>query len=137
MTHSTSTTWINNMRFESAIDSQKITLDAITDNEGNNAGVSPKKLLLTSLSGCSGMDVVGILIKMKHTPKHFNIKVNAELSAEHPKYYKEIHLIYEFGKSVPKDKAKKAIDLSLEKYCGVNQILKQLAKVSYEIKFIE
>ncbi|MDD4528001.1 MAG: hypothetical protein PHF25_08220, partial [Candidatus Margulisbacteria bacterium] len=62
---------------------------------------------------------------------------NAELSAEHPKYYKEIHLIYEFGKSVPKDKAKKAIDLSLEKYCGVNQILKQLAKVSYEIKFVE
>lgn len=137
MTHSTSTTWIKAMRFESSIDNHKIVLDAMPEHGGENSGASPKKLLLAGLSGCSGMDVISILTKMKSAPTHFKIDVSAELSEENPKFYKDIHIVYEFDKSVPEEKAKKAINLSLDKYCGVNQMLKQLAKITYEIKFID
>ncbi len=136
MTHSTSTTWTKGMSFEATIDNHKIVLDAMPDHGGEDKGASPKKLLLAGLSGCSGMDVVSILAKMKSSPKHFKINIDAELSEENPKYYKDIHIVYEFDKNVPEDKAKKAIDLSLDKYCGVNQMLKQLAKITYEIQFI-
>ncbi len=137
MTHSISTKWENNMCFETNIEGHKFFLDATTEHGGDNKGPSPKQLLLSSLSGCSGMDVISILTKMRHIPKHFKINIDAELSEDHPKYYKEIHITYEFDKSVPKDQAKKAINLSLDKYCSVNHTLKQLAKITYEIKFIE
>ena len=136
MTHQTSTTWIKAMSFESSIDNHKILLDAMPDHGGNDNGASPKKLLLAGLSGCTGMDIVSILTKMKSAPKHFKIDVSADLSEENPKYYKDILITYEFDLGVDKEKAKKAIDLSLDKYCGVNQMLKQLAKITYEIKFI-
>lgn len=137
MTHQTSTTWTKGMSFEATIDNHKILLDAMPDHGGEDTGASPKKLLLAGLSGCSGMDVVSILTKMKSAPTHFKIDVSAELSKENPKYYKDIHIIYEFNIEVDKEKAKKAIDLSLDKYCGVNQMLKQLAKITYEIKFVD
>ncbi len=137
MTHSISTTWKNNMCFETNIEGHQFFLDAMPDHGGENKGPSPKQLLLSGLSGCSGMDIISILIKMRHIPKHFNITVDAELSDSHPKYYKKIHITYEFDKSVPEEQAKKAIDLSLDKYCSVNYTLKQLADIDYEIKFVE
>lgn len=137
MTHTVSTKWINNMSFETNIEGHKLFLDATTEHGGDNKGPSPKQLMLSGLTGCSGMDIVNILNKMRHIPKHFNITVDAELSDSHPKYYKTIHITYEFDKSVPEEKAKNAIELSLNKYCSVSHTLKQLADIDYEIKFIE
>ena len=91
---------------------------------------------MASLGGCTGMDVVSILKKMKVEVTEFNVRVKETLADEHPKHYTAIHLIYEFsGNNLPLDKIKHAIELSQEKYCGVSATLKKALPITYEIKY--
>jgi putative redox protein len=110
-------------------------MDAKPNVGGNNAGPRPKPLLMASLAGCTGMDVVSILKKMKVELSSFNVRVEGTISDEHPKLFTAIHLIYEFtGTDLPFNKIKHAIELSQEKYCGVSATLKKAIPVTYEIK---
>ena len=80
------------------------------------------------------MDVVSILKKMKVEPEYFNIRIEADLTEEHPKVYSKVHIIYEFkGKDLEREKLQKAIELSQEKYCGVSAMYRKAMEVSYEI----
>jgi|SRR5512133_2133051 putative redox protein len=127
--------WAGGMAFEAAIDEYKVLMDAKPNVGGNNAGPRPKPLLMASLAGCTGMDVVSILKKMKVELSSFNVRVEGTISDEHPKLFTAIHLIYEFtGTDLPFDKIKHAIELSQEKYCGVSATLKKAIPVTYEIK---
>ncbi|MDP4275751.1 MAG: OsmC family protein [Bacteroidota bacterium] len=127
--------WQGNMNFVSNIDGFQINLDAKHEAGGNNQGCTPKPLMLTALGGCTGMDVISILKKMKIIPAYFNVKVNGLLSEEFPKHYIKITLIYEFkGNNLPFDKIEKAVKLSIEKYCGVLAVYKKAMPVNYEIK---
>lgn len=131
-------TWVSDMAFETEIGGHKILLDASPEVGGKNQGPRPKPLILSALAGCTGMDVVSILKKMKIEPSYFSMEVEGELTEEHPKWYKKIHLVYFFKKSdnLEEDKIKKAVELSQEKYCGVNALLKRATDVSYEIKYL-
>lgn len=125
--------WAGNMAFEAGIGEHTILLDAKPEAGGNNAGPRPKPLLMASLAGCTGMDVVSILKKMKVEVSAFTIKTEATLTDEHPRQYTAIHLIYEFtGNNLPPDKIKHAIELSQEKYCGVSATLKKAIPITYE-----
>lgn len=129
-----STKWIGDMGFESDIDGHKIVIDAKEAVGGHNQGPTPKPLMITALSGCTAMDVVSILKKMKVDFDMFQIHVDSELTDEHPKHYSKMHLIYEFsGNNLPVEKLEKAINLSLTKYCGVNHLYKQVIEIDYEI----
>ncbi len=129
--------WINNMSFESEINGHKITIDANEEMGGENKGPRPKPLMLLALAGCSGMDVISILKKMKVEPEYFNIKVEGDLSDEYPKQYIKMKVIYEFkGKDLPFDKIEKAVKLSEEKYCGVYALYKKAIEVTNEIKIL-
>ena len=129
-----SNVWKENMVFEADINGFKITLDAEEAVGGQNQGPRPKALTLVSLAGCTSMDVISILKKMRIEPTYFNVEVEGELTEEHPKYYHSIHVKYIFkGDKLPMEKLEKAVNLSEERYCGVNALLSKGAKITSEI----
>ncbi len=130
--------WLGNMAFEGELDGHKITLDASSKVGGENRGPRPKPLMLFALAGCTGMDVVSILKKMRVSIGRMNISVDGELTEEHPKHFHRMHITYTFyGKELPKDKIQKAVDLSQERYCGVSFTYRKALTLTSEIKLIE
>jgi len=124
----------DNMSFEADIDGHKIIVDASKENGGNDEGPRPKPLMLVALAGCTGMDVVSILKKMKVEYESLNIRVEGVTTDEHPKKYIEMKVVFEFkGKNLPLSSIEKAVKLSEDKYCGVNAFYKEVIKVNYEI----
>jgi putative redox protein len=127
-------TWTKDMVFEARVNDHIILLDADEAAGGHEHGPRPKPLILVSLGGCTGMDVVSILKKMKVELDYFNVQVEGELTEEHPKVYHTITIIYVFrGKNLEMDKLEKAVSLSQEKYCGVTAMLGKAAKLKYKI----
>lgn len=132
------TSWLGNMQFDAVLGGHHLVMDAMPENGGNDAGPRPKELMIASLAGCTGMDVVSILNKMKIFPEKFDIEIEAELTEEHPKHYIRIHLIYLFkGKGMDEEKIKKAVLLSQDKYCGVSAVYRKTMHISHEIKILE
>ncbi|MBE0650405.1 MAG: OsmC family protein [Bacteroidales bacterium] len=131
-------TWKDQMAFEAKVDGFTIALDADEKVGGRNLGPRPKPLTLVSLGGCTGMDVISILGKMRVELDFFDVEVEGELSDEHPKYFHSIHIKYIFkGKDLPMDKLEKAVTLSQERYCGVSEMLRKAAKLSHEIVILD
>jgi putative redox protein len=129
--------WMGDMAFEAAIREHRVLMDANEDSGGHNKGPRPKPLLMASLAGCTGMDVMSILKKMKVEAKGLNIRVEGIIAEEHPKIYTSLHLIYEFtGENLPMDRLIRAIELSQEKYCGVSLSLQKAMPVTWEIKIL-
>ncbi|MBU3926339.1 MAG: OsmC family protein [Bacteroidetes bacterium] len=134
MSHKTNVTWTGAMSFEAEVNSFKIKLDADEAVGGKNTGPRPKPLTLVSLGGCTGMDVISILGKMRVVPEYFNVEVTGELTEEHPKYYDKLHIRYIFkGDDLPMEKLEKAVTLSQERYCGVSEMLRKAATITHEI----
>ena len=130
--------WKGDMTFEADINGHKVTMDANIDSGGHNIGPSPKKLMLVALSGCTGMDVVSILKKMRVDIQKCSIEVQGEVADDHPKRYTKMHVIYNFtGKDLPLDKLEKAVKMSEDTYCGVEALYKMAIEVTSEIKIIE
>ncbi len=138
MKHNVTAEWQGNLKFENQIDDHKFYTDAPITSGGENTGPGPKKLLLSALAGCTGMDVVSILKKMRVEPEKFNISVEADMTEEHPMYYQKMHVVYEFtGKDLPLAKIEKAVKLSKENYCGVEALFKKAIEITSEIKLVE
>ena len=94
--------WSGDMAFKAGVNGFTLNLDADEKVGGKNTGPRPKPLLLVALGGCTGMDVISILGKMRVVPDHFDIEIDAEQTEEHPKYYHKIHIKYLFrGKDLP------------------------------------
>jgi putative redox protein len=130
--------WTGDMAFETVVDEHKILMDTKPEVGGKNSGPRPKLLLMVSLAGCTGMDVISILKKMKVVVTGFNMQVIGDIAEEHPKRFTAVKLVYEFtGNDLPVDKIRHAIELSQEKYCGVIATLKESVKINYEIKIDE
>ncbi len=138
MKHTVRTSWKQDMAFEADINGHHLMMDAPDEAGGKNRGPRPKPLMLASLAGCTGMDVIGILKKMRVEFTGFDILIEADATEEPPKHYKKMKVIYEFtGKDLPEDKLKKAVELSREKYCGVSYIYKQVIDMEYDVRIKE
>ena len=107
------------------------------DDPEKETGPSPKRLMLASLAGCTGIDIVSILNKMKVDFSDFSIDITATLTEEHPKIYNHVKIIYKI-KLAEKDqpKMKKAIHLSQDKYCGVSAMFRAFAKLEIETVYV-
>ena len=129
------TVWKENMLFESDNPSgHSVFIDTSSENGGENKGLGPKALMLSSLAGCSGLDVVSLLKKMRAEVADFKMVVHAELTEEHPKYYDKVAVEYHFyGSNLQEDKINKAVKLSIDQYCGVMEMFRQFAKVTTEV----
>ena len=126
------------MHFEVDIDGYKMDIDADPESGGKHKGPKPKPFMLAALGGCTGMDVISILRKMRVDLDYFNIKVDGEAADEHPKKYLSMHITYQFkGDNLPMDKLEKAINLSQEKYCGVSAVYDKVIKVTHEIEILD
>ena len=137
MTHKVVTHWKGNSQFESDNPSGKtLFMDTSEEHGGHNSGLRPKAMMLSSLAGCSGLDVVSILDKMKVQVSDFRIDTFRELTEEHPKIYHTVNVEYHFyGENLNEDKIKKAVDLSVEKYCGVMEMFRKFATVNTSIHY--
>ncbi len=123
-----------NMAFEMDIGGHTLITDTTVDNGGNDFGPSPKALLLAGLIGCSGIDIMSILKKMRVELDDLNVDIESETRDEDPKIYTYIHIVYKFkGKNVPYDKVERAVKLSMEKYCGVSAMLENAVPITYEV----
>jgi putative redox protein len=131
-------TWLGGMAFGTDLDGHQIIIDAAPEFGGADRGPRPKPLMLVALAGCTGIDVVSILQKMRIAVEGFKIIVKGYLTDEHPKEFVKIHLIYEFkGKGLPQEKLRRAVELSQERYCGVSATYKKALELTWEIKIKE
>ena len=125
-----------NLAFNANIDQYIVPMDT-TDEHSINHGPSPKKMMLAALAGCTGIDVVSILNKMKVEFSQFSIDIEAQLTEEHPVIYNEVTMIYSIKvEDADKPKMEKAVTLSKEKYCGVSAMFSHFAKVNFRIDFL-
>jgi putative redox protein len=130
--------WTGKVSFEAALDEHKIVMDLDEEKGGQNTGPRPKPLMLASLGGCTGVDVIMILKKMNIEPEYFNMQITGVQAEEIPRKYEKIKIVYEFrGKNLPLDKLKYAIELSQEKYCSVSIVYRQSIEMSYEIRILD
>ena len=126
--------WKGDMAFETEMSGHKVIVDAAPEVGGKDLGPRPKEMMLVALAGCTGMDVVSILKKMRVDLTGFNVRVEANMTEEHPKHYDEMKIVYEFsGENLDEAKLKKAIDLSMDRYCGVSVVYRKAMPVNYEI----
>lgn len=138
MKHVVDMAWTDQVAFEADLDGHKLIVDATKESGGNDLGPRPKKLMLAALAGCTGVDVVMILKKMKVEVEAFNVIIEADVTEEHPKHYYKIKVIYQFkGKDLPYDKLERAVKLSEEKYCGVTAVYRKAMEMETEIRIVE
>lgn len=124
--------WIDGMSFEAEAKGYKIILDAEPEVGGKMKGPKPKLLLLIALAGCTGMDVVSLLKKMRIEFSQLNIRVDGETVDEHPKRFTHMTITYELtGTNIDREKVEKAIVMSQEKYCSVTATLKASVKIDH------
>ncbi len=136
MSHHVSTVFNQGMSFTATINNHKITMDSHADPE-KEVGPSPKRLMLAALAGCTGIDVVSILDKMKVNFSDFTIDVSATLTEEHPKIYNHVNVLYRIKLAeTDRPKMEKAVKLSQDKYCGVSAMFSTFAKLDSEIVYL-
>ena len=136
-THAVTTVFNKGMAFTATINNHQVIMDTDAEDGGDDSGPSPKRLMLASLAGCTGIDIVSILNKMKVSFSDLSISVHAALSADHPKIYNLVKIRYSIKMS-EEDKLKmiKAVDLSKDKYCGVFAMFSTFAKMDTEIDYL-
>lgn len=131
--------WAGGLEFigESATN-HAIVMDAGTDSGGTNMGMRPMELLLIGLGGCSGMDVASILGKKKQSVTGIEVVVSGENAPSYPKKFTDIEIEFVIrGRGLSDEAVKKAVDLSMEKYCSVKATLEGSAKIIHSFRIIE
>jgi putative redox protein len=114
-----------------------INMDGPESFGGSDSGIRPKELILLSLAGCTGSDVVVILQKKKVQLDNFEMNITADVAEEHPQVYTKINLEFIFyGKNIQEKDVERAIELSETKYCSVTHMLKQAIEITHSYKII-
>ena len=102
---------------------------------GDEKGLRPMELLLASAAGCSGVDVVLILQKMRAPLTDLRIHIRGERREEHPRVYRRVHITYHvWGKDLSLKDVERAVELSLSKYCSASATLAAHAEITYDIQ---
>lgn len=126
--------WTGKMAFSGVTPSgHEIKMDAAEEVGGENTGARPTELLLNAVAGCTGIDIISILAKMRLEPSSFEMQVKGERAEDHPKRFTTVHIQYVLEGDLPEDKVVRAIKLSKDKYCSVSHSLNAEITVSYMI----
>jgi putative redox protein len=134
-----SVNWVDGMLMVGKSHSgHSITMDGPTEIGGENLGVRPMEMLLLGVAGCTMIDVVTTLKKMRQDLSHCETKISAERANEHPKVFTDIHIHFIVkGKDLDSKKVDKAITLSAEKYCSASIMLGKTAKITHDFEVTE
>lgn len=127
--------WLDNVGFEAEIQGHKILLDMPVASGGDNRGPTPKPLMLVALAGCTALDVISLMRKMRVDFTDFKVSAEAEKSTEIPVVYTGFKLVYTVtGSGLDAEKVSKAVNLSAERYCGVMDMLRKVAPIDIHIE---
>jgi putative redox protein len=131
--------FVDGLRFVARADSNRsIVVDGAAAGGGADSAIHPAELVLVGLIGCTGMDVVSILRKMRVEFTELRITAEAEREPDPPKPFTSIKVTYSFkGSSIPEDKVERAIQLSEERYCTVAASLERPVPVTHEYRITE
>ena len=134
-----SVNWVDGMLMVGKSHSgHSITMDGPPEIGGDNLGVRPMEMLLLGVAGCTMIDVVTTLKKMRQELTHCETKVNAERANDHPKVFTDIHIQFLIkGNDLDSKKVEKAITLSAEKYCSASIMLGKTASISHDFEILE
>ncbi len=132
MSTKTITIWQRDQQFKSYHGKNEIKIDGKRED-----GFGAKALVLSAIAACSGIDIVDILSKMKVDFSDFEIETEAEQTEEHPRVFKDIFVTYKLRTDKSNaERVRKAIDLSLDKYCGVSAMLKKNSPIQYKLQIL-
>ncbi|MEO0199280.1 MAG: OsmC family protein [candidate division WOR-3 bacterium] len=131
--------WTDGLRFLASTPSgHAVVMDTKREVGGFETAPSPMELLLVALGGCTSIDVISILHKMREEIRDYRLEIEAERASEHPKYYTKINLKYIFyGKNLKEENIRKAIELSQNKYCSVSANLSGKSQITYSYEIVE
>ncbi len=130
--------WVGRMQFLGVSGSNhSVVMDTSTEHGGTETAATPMELLLIALAGCTGMDVVSLLGKMRVDFTGLEIRVWGERKEDHPRVFTKINLEYTiYGTGIDEEKVKRAIALSQEKYCSVTAMLNPACPVNYTYRVL-
>lgn len=132
-------TYVDGLRFVGEASSgHSVVMDGDPEYGGRNTGPRPTELLLMGLGGCSGMDVISVLKKKKQDVRSFEVALKGLRAEDHPKKFTEITIEFIVtGRGLSEEAVKRAVDLSMDKYCSVKATIEGSAKISFSYKLIE
>lgn len=126
--------WKKGMAFETHTPSgHTVILDAADDVGGLNTGPRPTEMLLHATASCTGIDIVSILNKMRQSIEAFEMKIDGVRATDHPKRFTAIHILYILKGELSEDRVRRAIELSVERYCSVSHSLNATLTYSYQL----
>ncbi|MBI5204401.1 MAG: OsmC family protein [Nitrospirae bacterium] len=131
-------TYVDGLQFVAAATSgHAVVMDGDIEVGGRDTGPRPMEMLLMGIGGCSGMDVISILKKKKQDVKGLEINVKGDKAENYPKKFTDINLEFVVrGKNISEDAVKRAVELSMEKYCSVKATLEGSAKITYNYRIV-
>ena len=134
-----SVNWVDGLLMVGKSDSgHTLTMDGPPESGGENLGVRPMEMLLLGVAGCTMIDVVTTLKKMRQDLSHLETKINAERATDHPKVFTDIHIQFILkGQNLDEKKVDKAITLSAEKYCSASIMLGETATITHDFEVVE
>lgn len=132
-------TYTGGMQFVASSDSgHAVVMDAGPEVGGTNTGSRPMELLLMGIGGCSGMDIISILKKKKQNVTGLEANIKGTMADDYPQRYTEIAIEYVVrGRGVTDEAVKRAVQLSMDKYCSVKATLEGSARINFSYKIIE
>jgi putative redox protein len=138
MRHKAVAAWKGRMKFDTEVNGHHFMMD-LAGEKGDDAGPRPKPLMLAALAGCTGMDVISLMKKMRQEVEYFNTIVEGDTEDEQPNAFVKMHIIYEFrGKDLDPEKIEKAISLSMERYCGVSAVYRKAqVELTHEFRILK
>lgn len=115
-----------------------VRLDSSPESGGENFGVRPMQILLMGLGGCSGIDIVSILKKQRQQVDGFNMFIEGEREhGKEPSLWETVNIVFELTGNIDIEKAKRACELSMDKYCSVASTLKAAGcKIKWEVRVV-
>ena len=131
--------WKERMSFEGTSDSGfEVPLGTSPGVGGDDDGFRPLELITIGLAGCTAMDVISILHKKRQEVNRFEVKVHAERSDNHPKVFTHLTIEYVIsGKDISREAVERAVELSANKYCPAQAMLKQVAPMELKVTILE
>ncbi|GGI09945.1 MULTISPECIES: OsmC family protein [Gottfriedia] len=130
----TSIKWDGKLAFSGITPSgHELKMDTAESLGGENSAPTPVELLLNAVAGCTAIDIVLIIEKMRLKLTSFEVEVSGDRADEHPKRFTDIHLHYILGGELDVEKVRKAIKLSKDKYCSVAHSLNANISASFTI----
>lgn len=138
-TMSASVTLLDEMAFQASGNSGRhIILDSSLESGGRDRGPRPMELVLMALGGCTGMDVISILRKMRVDVDSYQVRLEAERTDQHPRIFTRIRIEHVFtGTGIPVDNVERAVGLSATKYCPVSAMLAKATRVEHHFRVVD